>query len=197
MNRNLLRKPGVGRLAILSVIISLHGCSASDPLSMHGVQVRIPEGWSPYAPGAEVFAGERLASFKCTSASIDFYRTLRVPGAKASNLGRDQVTRIENLPGYTIVSEEVRQVGGLEASVVEITAPGDGFSWAPSGLGKPVIPPTTTPILTHRLAVGFPRQADTLWIVCHYADAAKARFEIDAILKTVAIADAPIRSSSY
>ncbi len=196
MKTGLLRSRGVHRLAV-SALLLLGGCTAEDALTRELITVSLPSGWKPSEPAQPLWAGEPLATFQGPHSTLGFYRNLRVPGAGPENLARDQVTRLDNLPGYTIVSESTPSIGGHKAARVEAVAPGDGSSWAPSGLGTPILVEGQKSIATHRLSVGFPREADTVWVVCYYSDPAKARPEIDAVLDGLSIGVNPLKSSSY
>jgi hypothetical protein len=121
------------------------------------------------------------------------YRTLPIPGGKAASLVEELANRLSNLPELTIVVRRTESWSGQEAARVEAIAPGTGNALAPTGTGTPVGPKGRNLVPTHRVAVGFPRGADTLWISWHYPESAHATVgpQIEATLKSLRLSGSP------
>lgn len=194
-----LRASGAIRAALLALPLAAAGCSGPNALDASGIEVAMPSGWGPYAPPRSAVPGEVLSARKGPSSTVVVYRTLPVPGGTPSGLARELASRLENLPGFKILSSGTARVGGVEMARVEVIAPGDGDSLAPSGLGRPALAGGSA-IPTHRLSLGIPRGADTIWIVWHYAEASPKRpeveREIEAMIRSISIRDRPGKTSS-
>ena len=105
--------------------------------------------------------------------------------------------RLENLPDLRIVSGSVRKIGGVEAAMVEVVAPGTGDSLAPSGLGRPIAPDGKTLMPTRRISLGIPGPDRCRWITWHSpeGEADSLKLEVESAIKNLDIVT--VRQSSY
>lgn len=201
MTPRILRAPGAFRAALIAVFLVGSGCSAGDPLAGAGLEVSAPPGWQPFRPGPATVAGEPLYAVRGPLATAIIYRTLPVPKGTARGLAAELSRRLENLPDLEILRVGTTRVGGMEAARVEVAAPGDGYSLAPSGMGRPALPDGRSLTRTHRISLGLPRRADTIWFVWHYAEDEQVRTrveaEIEAMIRSISVRDPAQPTSSY
>ena len=186
---------------LLPILLAIAGCSESKPLARAGIAISVPASWTSYIPAHPVWPGDRLSSWKTDSGSFAIYRGLPVPRGSAEGLAKELTSRMENLPGITVISTKPLAVGGLNATRVDLVGTGDGFSFAPTGLGRPVLPKGIAPVQTHRVCIGIPRKSDTVWVVCHYADKPETKAlvepQIEEALGSLKIEDIASSSSRY
>jgi hypothetical protein len=179
------------------VAASCCGCGPARD-SAAGFQLQPPAAWQADPVEGVTVPGTPLAAWVGPErASLVVYRALPIPGGKAASLVEELANRLSNLPELTVVTRRTESWSGHDAARVEAIAPGLGNSLAPTGTGKPVVPKGRTLVPTHRVAVGFPRAADTLWIAWHYPESAHATIapQIEATLKTLRLAGSPAPGS--
>jgi hypothetical protein len=161
------------RFGVLVAILSITGCQARGPLERAGVAVVVPESWSPVEASTWMVPGTPLAAWRGPEgASFVIYRTLPVPGATASLLMESLANRLLNLPELEVKVRRTESIAGQPAAWVEVVAPGDGASLAPSGGGIPLARNGSPLIRTRQLTVGFPRLSDTLYLSWHGPESA-------------------------
>jgi hypothetical protein len=183
---------GVGALVLTAL-----GGGCQRPLEPGDVQFQLPPGWRTVPVQSVKVPGTPLVAWSSPrGASLVVYRTLPIPGGTAASLADELTNRLANLPELTIVAHRTETWNGHEAARVEAIAPGTGNALAPSGTGVPVAPKGSALVPTHRVALGFPRQAETLWIAWHYPEAAHAAIapEIEGTLKSLRL---PAASYGY
>ena len=188
MQTTSLRDSGLFRFGSV-VAVLFAGCSAVDPLDAAGVGITPPSGWQADSGRLIPVPGERLAGWAGPDGSLSVYRTLPVPGGTARALAMESTTRQENLPEWRIVSATTAKLADREASRVEVVAPGDGRSLAPTGLGHPMYESGIAPRATRRISLGLPRASDTLWIVWHEPADATDPSAFDAVVRSVSLRD--------
>jgi hypothetical protein len=87
--------------------------------------------------------------------------------------------RLENLPAAKLLMKRSESIAGVQAARVEVIAPGNGDTLAPSGIGEPVAPPGKTLIPTRQVTLAFARPADTIYLTWHMPESSHDRIEPD------------------
>jgi hypothetical protein len=180
---------------LLGLIAALcGGCQSSAGSGGGEFHLQPPAAWQTSPVEGVTVPGTPLAAWVGPErASLVVYRALPIPGGKAASLVEELANRLSNLPDLTVVARRTESWSGQEAARVEAIAPGIGDSFAPSGTGTPVGPKGRTMVPVRRVALGFPRAADTLWITWHYPDSAQATIapQVEATLKTLRLSGSP------
>jgi hypothetical protein len=124
---------------------------------------------------------------------------LPIPSPDAKGLATELATRFTNLPGVSVVSSREEEVAGMKAAWVVVVGQGTGDSLAPSGTGTPITPPGKTLIPTRRVILTIPRRADTLTLLWHYPDSARAAIDpqVEEAVRSLKITDVAASTSSY
>ena len=127
---------------VWALLLSVTGCGSNatlDGIGLSGLQPS--KSWTPADPASFEVPGRAIAAWRSSDgASLVVVRALASPRTDAAGLAKEMTSRLENLPELRIVRSGRRSVGGVEAAIVEIVAPGKGDALAPSGLGKPLLP---------------------------------------------------------
>jgi hypothetical protein len=168
------------------------GCQPS--LGSGEFQLRPPAAWQTAPVEGVAVPGTPLSAWVGPEgASLVVYRALPIPGGRAASLAEELANRLTNLPELTVVARRTESWSGQEAARVEAIAPGLGNAIASTGTGTPYAPRGRNLVPTHRVSVGFPRAADTLWIAWHYPESAHAIIspQIDATLKSLRLSGSP------
>lgn len=185
--------PGVWILAAL-------GCGPRGGPEAEGLVIRPPASWHTADPAKYPQPGSTVAAWTGPQGStLVAYSALPIPNGTPGAMAEDLANRLTNLPGVRVLDKHTQTCAGREAAYVEVSAPGTGGALAPSGTGVPVAPKGQTLVPTRRISVGFPREADTLWLVWHYPESAKSEVEQDmrATLASLKVGSTRLATSSY
>jgi hypothetical protein len=188
----MFRKCRVAPLLWGALAIFCGGCQSS--VGSGEAPLQPPAGWRPASVDFLTVPGKPLWAWSGPQgASLVMYQTLPIPGGSAASLADELANRLSNLPELSVVARRTETWSGQEAAHVEAIAPGTGGAWASTGTGTPHAAKGRTLVPTHRVALGFPRAADTLWIAWHYPESAHATLapQIEATLKTLRLPRAP------
>jgi hypothetical protein len=192
--------PGGLRAATLLLLAVAAGCRSSSPLEGAGLALNPPADWRPVSATTWPVPGTALAAWSGPGgASLVAYRTLPAPGASPTAVAEELANRMEHLPGVRELSRTVATVAGAPAARVELVAPGDGASLAPTGMGMPYAPAGKGLVPTHRVCIAWPSPAGTTWLCWHYPESARSVIapQIEATLTAVRLRQMPLSSSSY
>jgi hypothetical protein len=192
----------VGLLAgcALSIHLGNAGCGPSDALGRAGVTLLMPPGWSAVPASTWPVPGTSMAAFRGPGGeSLVIYRSLPAPGSTASELGTALIHRLENMPGLQVLRRSELSLGESLATRVELTAPGTGDAFAPTGMGVPATRGGKPLRPTRRVVILIPRPADTLGLVWHAPEEeAKALDgQVDATLAGLSVGKGTMDTSSY
>ena len=184
----------------LLLSMALAGCGDRSPEGRAGLKIVPGDGWTKVANSVPVAPGTVVSAWSGPEgSSFVAFTSLPIPGPDAGALAKETAVRWLNLPGVSFKSESVETYSGLKAARVEATGPGTGDSFVPSGFGKP-IPRDGQPLIeTRRVFVSFPRAADTLTLLWHYPESARAAIapRVESMLGSVEISDKAWSSYSY
>lgn len=142
-------------------------------------------GWSVEAPGTVCVPGDLIRSWTHPKGGrLVYYRSLPVPKANADAIANELANRISNLPGARVLRTNVALDGARRWARVDAVAPGDGRSWAPSGLGTP-IGAAGSLVETHMSAAGMPGESATYWLTAYWpaADASELGAATERIIE--------------
>lgn len=178
-----------GVLAALGVFLLVGvGCEPSSTAEGFASRLKLPEGWKAVDRETWRAPGQRLASWSGPEgSSLVVYRTVPDPDGDADRLVASIVSRLTNLPGFTLVAHRVETIAGVAAARIEIVAPGTGTEIAPTGLGIPAKGPDLVP--TREITIGFPRADGSLFFVWRTPESAQAKLApaIDSILGSLTL----------
>ena len=200
MHRPWSLKSSSGGLELLFALIFISGCFSTDPLTNAGVSLTPPDGWRPIASTTWPVPGIPLAAWSGPGgSSLVIYRSLPVPSGNPKALGEALAVRLENNPGLKVLDRRMDKLGALDASRVDVIAPGTGDSFAPSGIGAPTAPAGKSLVPTRRIVLTAVRPADTLTLLWHApeADAAHLESSLRATLKSLKVTSSRLATSSY
>jgi hypothetical protein len=181
-------------IGVSALVLVAHGGGCVPSLGSSDAQLHPPATWQPAAIAGRTMPGTPLQAWSGPQgASLVVYRTLPIPGGSAASLVDELANRLSNLPDLKVVARRTETWSGQEAARVEAIAPGTGDALAPSGTGMPVVPEGRTLVPTHRVALGFPRVTETLWITWHYPESAQSTVapEIEETLKSLRLPQGP------
>ncbi len=186
----------IGLFCLYAVV----GCGPSTPEGRAGFSIEPSPGWTKATQPVGVVPGSIIASWSGPEgATLVAFSSLPIPAPNPEALGKELATRWLNLPGVNIEGQSVATYSGLKAARVEAVGPGTGGSFVPSGIGKPV-PVEGKPLIPTRMVyVSFPRGSDTLTLVWHFPESARAAIEpqVESALHSVHVVDSPQSASSY
>lgn len=179
------RARGIRALGLSAVVAGLvAGCEPGSPLAGAGVELRLPSAWRPVEPDTWPVPGVPLAAWSGPDgSSLVVYRALPIPGGRAEALAEELANRLTNLPGMKVLSARSETLSGMSAARVEAIAPGTGSALAPSGAGVPRNRDDRPLVPTRLVVLGFPRSADTLFLVWHRPASAGAEGTLGASLE--------------
>lgn len=192
--------PFVWAAALAAVATSAAGCNSSDPLERARVGLRPPAGWTPVGRTTWPVPGDPLAAWKGPGgASLVVYSSLPVPGGKADAVVEGMVNRLENMPGLRVIRRGEEKVGGAVAARLDVSAPGNGQSFAPTGIGKPVSLDGKELVPTRRVVVTLVRPGDTLSLVWHAPETEADALEgqVRDTLKSLTVGQIRLATQSY
>lgn len=197
------RCSGATRVVLaLCLIASLSvstGCGSYATLGGIGLTGLQPsKSWTVADPASFVVPGRAIAAWRSPEGgSLVVVLGLAAPRTDASGLASELTTRLENLPELRIVKSSQRSVGGVQAAIIEVVAPGSGDALAPSGLGRPVAVTDQPLIPTRRISVGIPGRNRTVWLIWHAPESTASSLsrEVDSVLDRLVINDPPSSSS--
>jgi hypothetical protein len=178
------------RILTVCLAATASGCGARSPLERAGVDFQAPAPWRAVKAQGILAPGRVLGAWEGPeSARLVLYQTLPTPGTDVRALIVELANRLGSLPEAQVVYQGQIDLGEAQAGRVDIVAPGDGHSLAPSGLGSPAAPLGTTLIPTRRVTLVIPRGGDTLWLTCHFPNSASGRFRVigEEILKLLRV----------
>ena len=194
------RAPGLPALLACAWVVFFAGCFRAESLERAGVSLRPSERWRPVAKTTWPVPGTPLAAWSGPEgSSLVVYRSLPVPGGSPAEIATGLATRLENMPGLSILERGSETAGGMTASRVEAVAPGTGDAFAPTGRGTPTVPPGKVLVPTRRIVVTFVRGGDTISLVWHAPEANASVLESQAAetLKTLTLDRNRLATSSY
>jgi hypothetical protein len=159
---------------IIFLLVGCQGCTSYDEAAWLADGLRLGGGWHAAEPTKFSVPGDPLRAWEgANGESLILYRSLPAPASNARAMAEEFANRLMNLPGASNVEGGTLERGELQLARVDAVAPGDGKSWAPSGLGTPV--ESRTPLIpTHLRAAGLARPAGTYWLVSYYPEADRA-----------------------
>jgi hypothetical protein len=174
----------------LGLLVTISGCG-SDPTAYDPSRLSFDPGagWTKAEPSSVLAPGRVISAWTGPEgSSLALVRTLPVPRGEAINLKMDFASRLDNNPELVFQKQETTTVGGQSAAWVEVVAPGNGSSLAPTGLGKPSVAPGETLVPTRRVSVGFNRPDAVYWLVAHYPEKARSTIgpAIEGVLRKIA-----------
>lgn len=197
--------PEPTRLGAMLILLATLGCQPADPSARAGVTMTPPSGWTRWTEAPPRVPGRPLAAWRGPAgSSLVVYEVLPAPGEGVEPAGVDLANRLANLPGVASLSRSAAMVDGRPATRVEVVAPGDGATLAPSGLGVARLPGGGKAVATRRVAVAVAGPEATVWLVWHLPEADRATLipQVERMLATARV-QAPIatrssaRKSSY
>lgn len=168
-------RPGyLARFIVCLSMVASAGCGPGGYESTPSVSsLAIPEGWEPDPTGGPSVPGRTLSAWRGPEgASLVLYETLPIPRPNARSLVDEQANRLRNLPSTQVMRAETIERNGRTLACIEVVAPGDGRSLAPSGLGRPILPSSATAVNTRQVTVASPGRSSTLWLVWHHPESA-------------------------
>jgi hypothetical protein len=162
-----------------------------------------PKGWTPIGAKSRplVAPGRMIAGWDGPGgSSLCVYSTLPITRPDPEALVVELATRLTNMPGLRVARREVVKLGETPAALVEVVAPGDGRSLAPTGLGKPQYGDGRAQRPTRQRSYTIPAAGETIVLAWHSPEEISASIEADvaATLATLSLpaADAITYSSS-
>jgi hypothetical protein len=188
-----------GLFFLLSVLALAGGCQPNEPLNRAGVGLAVSSSWQPVAPSTWMVPGTALAAWSGPDgSSLVVYRTLPLPGGTSEMIAEGLTNRLTNLPGLEVKIKRTEKIAGEPAARVEVIAPGNGDSLAPSGAGTPIATGEKPLMATRQVTIGFPRQGGSLFLSWHMPESAYSRIspDIEAALGSLQLSPDG-RPSSY
>lgn len=189
-----------GLRAGVLALVAVCGCGPRSASESDGLVIEPPASWQPADPERSRVPGTPVAAWTGPGGStLVVYRALPIPGGTPGAMAEDLANRLANLPGVRVLDKRTQTCAGREAAYVEVTAPGTGGALAPSGTGVPLAAQGQALVPTHRVSVGFPREADALWLVWHYPESSQGEVEplIKTTLATLKVGSTRLATSSY
>ena len=203
MRAKSLQAAGFGRRIVLFgllLAISPVGCGDTSREGRAGLKVVVGDEWTHLSPTDVVVPGTVVSAWTGPEgASLVAFTSLPIPEPNPEALGRELAVRWLNLPGVTVEGSSVQTYSGQKAARVEAVGPGTGSALAPSGVGTPIAPEGKSLIATRRISVSFARKGDTLTLIWHFPESARAAIEpkVESILRSIEVADVVGPTYSY
>ncbi|WZO99513.1 hypothetical protein EP7_001120 [Isosphaeraceae bacterium EP7] len=160
-----------------------------------------PKGWTPIGAKSKplIAPGRMIAGWDGPGgSSLCVYSTLPIARPDPEALVVELATRLTNMPGLTVSRREVVKLGSTSAAMVEVTAPGDGRSLAPTGLGKPKFGDDRPQRPTRQRTYTIPAPGQTIVLAWHSPAELAASIEPDlaATLATLRLPSSTATTSS-
>jgi hypothetical protein len=175
-------------IALLLCATLAEGCLPSGSPDGGGVTLTPPSHWRATDPSSRLVPGRPVAAWSGPENSVlVVYKTLPMPGGTAAQAAHALATRLENLPGLTVVVNRTETIGGETLGRIEVVGPGTGDQLAPSSVGVAVAPPGQSLVPTRQITIFIVRPAETIQLSWSLPESAheKLAADVQATLESI------------